>query len=224
VVVVFTVRPNNAHAVLVGFATGLLVLGLISSLAGAFNFAAIGAERKLTPNLVAATMYSGAGAAVGVIAILSAFVVLAKVYLPDSTSLFAMITVGAAILGSAFVAAILGDAWVAFPETSDRQEWWLADQNTGGNAALIYAGFMIVTVAVASALYFTDSRIRLTPDGIRWLIGGGIALVTLLNLGATVRTIHRVTPAHRWGLRRFEARILLGTMAGYLAVVIVCLP
>ena len=58
VVIVFTARPkaSTLTPLLLGYAAGLLVLGLISSLAGAFNFAAIGAEKELTPNLVASTV------------------------------------------------------------------------------------------------------------------------------------------------------------------------
>ena len=83
VVLVFTIasshEPKGSRGS-IGFAAALLVLALFSCLLGAFTFAAISAERKLTANLPAAALHAGVATAVGVVAVLAAFEVLASIY------------------------------------------------------------------------------------------------------------------------------------------------
>lgn len=225
VTVVFTVQPRGADPALLAYTIGLLVVGLIGCLTGAFVFAAIGAERQLTPNLPAAALYAGASSAVGVVAILAAFEGLAALYLPEAKSLFAMITVGMEVGAVVLVALVLGDAWVApaDPGSLSSGQHWLGTRQDAYSAGLKAAVATALAVLVGGVLHFVNVRIALGSAGVHIFIGAGIVLTVGGALLGMFRTTH--TPGiHRVGIHRMEAIIVLSGLAAYLIVLMLCLP
>lgn len=226
VVLVFTIvshsKPGQPvpHAALLGRSSALLVLGLIGCLLSAFALAAIGAERKLTPNLTAATLYVGICTAIGIVAILGAFEVLAAIYLPGIRDLFAWVTGGVAIGGSVLVSLVLGDAWTT---PGLPRKHWLYGQARSAFWASIAAGTGMVLLGAAIALYFDHVRVGTSDESLHVVIGAGIFLVFVFGVGSMFRTMHSQSGQGR-AIRRSEALVALGVMNAYLAVFLLLMP
>lgn len=226
VVVVFTVQPAGRHVdpTLLALATGLLVLGLIACLLSSFVFAAIGAERELTTNLAPAALLAGSAAALGIVAIVGAFEVLAAIYLPVARELFAIITVGTEIGATVIVASVLGDAWLA-PQLTPYNvtPQWLDDAQKSKRAAFQGCVACVTLVAIGALLYFTGLKLHLGRSGTNLFIGVGIGLTLILALGGLLRTIH-ATDGQNVGLKPAETAAVLAALCVYLAVMTVSLP
>jgi hypothetical protein len=219
VVLVFEIiSSNHGPTVTLGRATSLLVLGLISCLLGAFAFAAIGAEQKLTADLPAAALYAGAATSIGIVAILAAFEVLASIYLNDTRSLFAMITAGMAVAASVLVALLLGDAWIAAPP-----EHWLGTRKKGYFWGRLSAGISAMALLLGTALYFTGTRIVLGHAGIHWFVGTGIVLVVICGICGMVRTM-RTADGLGVPIHEVEAVVVLGCLVAYLLALLLSMP
>lgn len=226
VVLVFTIVSHYRsgqpvpNADLLGRASALLVLGLIGCLLSAFALAAIGAERKLTPNLTAATLYVGICTAIGIVAILGAFEVLATIYLPKTQDLFAIVTGGVAVSASVLVALVLGDAWIT-PGLSQkhwlygrvRSAWWAS-----GAAAV---GALVLGIAIA--LYFEHVRIGTGEDGLHEVVAVGIFLAFASGVGSMLRTMHGKDGKGR-AIQKAEALAALGVMNAYMAMFLLLMP
>ena len=219
VVLVFEITSSHhALAVPLGRATSLLVLGLISSLLGAFSFAAIGAEQKLTADLPAAALYAGAATSIGIVAILAAFEVLASIYLKDTRTLFAMITAGMAIAMSMLVALVLDDAWIAAPPNH-----WLGTRKKAYFWGRLSAGIAAAVLLLGASLYFTGTRIALTQTGIHWFVGTGIVLAVIGGVCGMVRTM-RTADGTGLPIYEVEAALVLGCLVAYLLAMLLSLP
>ncbi|MGO9976033.1 MAG: hypothetical protein ACLP01_25165 [Solirubrobacteraceae bacterium] len=225
VVLVFTFAPehalSNQHALL-GRATGLLVLALVSCLLGAFALAAIGAERTLTANLPAAVLYAGATAAIGVVALMVAFEVLAAIFLPGSKSLFAMLVVGAEVSAGVLVALVLGDAWIPYEEHPElgAAKRWLGSEKKATLWATGYCVAAVVLLGVATAMYFC--KVWQPHTSTEVLIAVGIALSVISGIASVFRTwhLHELHSGVTWP----EALIVLGGLVGYLFLLTVSMP
>ncbi len=202
-----------------GRAASLLVLGLISCLLGAFACAGIGAERKLTSNLPAAALYAGAATAIGVVAIIAAFEVLASIYLRETKPLFAMITAGTAIAASVLVALILGDVWLAEPQPKH----WLATREKAYFWGTVSSGTAALILLIGTAAYFAGGRIALGQSGTHWFVGSGIVLAVIGGLGSMFRTMHapddRSVP-----ISKVETLAVLGCLVAYLLALLLSMP
>jgi hypothetical protein len=205
---------------LLGRASALLVLGLIACLFAAFSLAAIGAETRLTPNLTAATLYVGMCTAIGIVAIIAAFEVLATIYLPDTHDLFAWATGGVAVAGSVLVAFVFGDAWRT-PDLSE--DHWLYGSARSARWAIgaVIAGVSILGCAMA--LYSSNVRIGTGNNGLHLIIGAGIFLALLSGVAGIFRSMHRDDGEGR-EIKKYEAIIVVGLMNVYLAVFLLLMP
>ncbi len=219
VVLVFgIVASHGQHPVLFGRATSLLVLGLIACMLSAFALGAIGAERELTADLPAASLYAGAATAIGVVAILAAFEVLATIYLRETKPLFALITAGAAIAAAVLVVLVLGDAWISTPT-----KHWLGTQRKSYFWASLVSGLVAAVLLAGTLLYFSGVHIAIGSTGTRWFVGIGIALAILGGLGSMFRTMHAEDGEHK-PIAKSEACIVLGSLVGYLMALILLMP
>lgn len=216
VVLVFEIvsSHNGDYPNLLGRAASLLVLGLIGCLLGAFALAAIGAEQKLTPELPAASLYAGAATAIGVVAIMAAFEVLAAIYLPETKSLFALLAVGTSVGAVVMVALALGDAWIVSPD-----HHWLGTRQRGYRWGTITSGLATFGVVVGAFLYFLHCRVAVGPGATHWFVGVGIFAALVAGLGSMFRTMQPLGP-----LAKTEALFVLGSLTGYLIAVLVSMP
>jgi hypothetical protein len=205
---------------LLGRASALLVLGLIACLLAAFALAAIGAETRLTPNLTAAILYVGMCTAIGIVAIIAAFEVLATIYLPETHDLFAWATGGVAVAGSVLVAFVLGDAWRTPCLPKDH---WLFGSDNSARWALRTAGAGVAVVGCAITLYFSDVRIAAGNNGLHLIVGTGIMLALLSGVAGIIRAMHRDDGAGR-EIKKPEAVAVIGVMNLYLAVFLLLMP
>ena len=220
VVLVFEIASSR-HGdppALLGHATSLLVLGLISCLLGAFAFGAIGAEQKPTAALPAASLYAGSATAIGAVAIMAAFEALATLYLQDTKPLFALITAGTAISSAVLVALVLGDAHISAPSGH-----WLNDQKRAYRAAKIASAAVFLPLAGGAILYFMDIRIAVGEAATHWFVGAGIVLSMLGGLGSMFRTMH-VNDGGTKSLSKIEAFLVLGCLVLYLLALVLFLP
>ena len=199
-------------------ATAFLVLGLIACLIGAFTSAAVGAEKKLTSNLPAASLYAGAATAIGTVAITASFEILAAIYLHDTKDLFALLAGGTAIASTVFVALILGDVWLTVP-----YDHWLGDKATAYRWAQGLSIASAVVLGTVIVLYFIRVRLALHSTDIHWLVGVGMGLaiagglIGMFRTGATVEN-------HPRPLNRTEVAVVWGCLVMYLSTVILALP
>lgn len=205
---------------LLGRASALLVLGLIACLLAAFALAAIGAETLLTPNLTAAILYVGMCTAIGIVAIIAAFEVLATIYLPETHDLFAWATGGVAVAGSVLVAFVLGDAWRT---PSLPKDHWLFGSDNSARWALWTAGAGVVVLGFAISLYFSDVRLAAGNNGLHLIVGAGIMLALLSGVAGIIRAMHRNDGKGR-EIRKLEAITVIGVMNLYLAVFLLLMP
>lgn len=221
VVLIFEIASTNrgiAHSPALGRSASLLVLGLIGCLLGAFAIAAIGAERRLTPNLTAATLYAGAATAIGIVAIIAAFEVLAQALLPATRDLFVWITGGTAISGSVLVALVLGDAWSSAPEGH-----WLRSRHSAYVWATSWSTAATVLLLGTTIAYFLGLRLSVNDTLMHAVVGVGIALVMLGALGSMFRTMHPLEEADA-AITKFEAWVVMISLVAYLATLVLVMP
>lgn len=227
VVLVFDIASDHKngehveHASMLGRATALLVLGLIACLLAAFALAAIGAERGLTPNLTAATLYVGVTTVIGVVAIIGAFEVLSSIYLRNTRSLFALITACTAIGGSVLVTLVLGDAWSA--QDLPRSHWLGTQAKAARWASLLAVGGAALLGAV-TALYFFGLRLKPDTHTLHVIIGTGIVLAFLSGIASMLRTMHAPDGGGKRWIRRYEAIGTLVILNLYLALFLLVMP
>jgi hypothetical protein len=231
IVVVFTVpttRPTHG-GVYLALATGLLVVGMFGSLLGAVALGAISAEALPTANLAPAIMYAGVSVAISLAAMLGAFEVLAYLYEPISTQLFAMIVAAGGLFGVIFVAYGVGDSIALGPaDDTEHAAWttnkrWLRSRQEANRWAGVVALVASAPVVVSATLRLMGFTVRPTKLETYVLVGGGIALTMLGTLVSVVRTVHSAD-GHERELRMPEAFISTLTISGYVVALMIFLP
>lgn len=229
VAIVFTVPAQGvASRSDVLFSAGLLVIGMLGSLLGAFGFAALGGERDATANLAATSMFTGTAVVVSLASILAALEVLASIYIPDSAILFAWIVAGGGVVGVFLIAMAVADGFTFGPADPDeRTEFlktnWLKTQRHANRWADVLAWISAVPI-VAGGLYRSfGARIHPTSTTIYAVIGAGLGLVFLAALLGMVRSSHALDGRQR-GLRRVEALGATVPVGLFIGATVVLLP
>jgi len=220
--------PSPATAA-TGFATGLLVLGMLGGLLGALAAAAIGAERELTVNLIPAVMYMAVPAIASVVSILGAFEVLVALYLPASATLFAIIAATGGLFGVIFTAFAVADSpRLGSTAPASYQEWIEGELLQDARQARRWA---LSVFAVASAPIFISlflwywQIIKLPPNSGRYdiLIGSGLGLIITFTARSEIRATHTTHGKDR-GLRPYEAFLPCLAIGLYTAAVVILMP
>jgi hypothetical protein len=231
IVVVFTVptsRSTNGGVLLI-LATGLLVVGMIGSLLGAIGLAAISAEAVPTANLAGAVMYISVPVSVSLAALLGAFEVLAALYEPSSTQLFAMIVAAGGLFGVFFISFAIADSISLGPvDDQEHAAWletkrWLRSREEANKWTLIVAATGAVPVLVSAGLRFSNATARPTPIETNVVVGIGIALTMIGTLASLVRTAHR-SDNKQTELRMPEAFITTQVIGAYVLLLMIFLP
>ena len=231
IVVVFTVpasRSTHGGLYLI-LATGLLVVGMLGSLLGAIGLAAIGAERVPTANLAGSVMYIGVPVAVSLAAMLGAFEVLAALYLPAATQLFALIVAAGGTFGVVFVAFAIADSVSLGP--ADEQEhatWlaakrWLKDRDEANRWSTIVAVAGISPILVSTILRFAGVSARPTSLETNVLVVIGIGLTMVGTLASLMRSSHR-SDHKQVELRKAEAFATTQAVGIFVALLMIFLP
>jgi hypothetical protein len=183
--------------------------------------ASLGAERSLTANLTSATLFIGAGAAVGVVSILASFQVLAAIYLPSALTLFGILTACGAVVAVVFVALSLGDAWVAGPlDIAWRRKQWLGTQPKSLRWAGVAAGLASIPPVLGGVLYFSGAHVSVSQTTVHTIVGIGLGLTVLNAIGGVVRTMF----GQEQGVQRREAVASLAPLSFFMFALLICLP
>jgi hypothetical protein len=210
------------------FVTGLLVIGMIGSLLGAFGLAAIGAEQDPTANLAPAVMFVAVPVATSLVAILSAFEVLAAIYIPESALLFALIALAGGVFGVIFNAFSISDSTGLGPSDPDAfDEWiktqWLTDRRQSYWWAQVVAGVGVIPALVGGALRIANLTFRPTLMSVNLIIGAGVCVTLFGVLIGMLRTSHDFEGKQR-GLRPWEAVSTNLAISVYTLALLVYLP
>ena len=221
IVVVLTVAPSdNPPPDLLALASGLLALSLIGCLTGAFSLASLAAEKELTVNLTAAGMYMSVGPTIGVVATLTAFQVLASMYIPDSKGLFATMAMLVGVGGAVFNGfAPLDELDGANPDSD-----WIQSR---GEAVAWTVRLSIIAAApllVGFMLYAAGLTVRLSTRWVTGFIAVGMLIAIACALAGVFRTVPPESGAPEHGLRRREAIALQAILGAFMGAMFVCLP
>jgi uncharacterized membrane protein YqjE len=210
IVVLFTVPPKVPvnHAPYIAMAAGLLILAMINSFTGSFALASIGAEEDLTANLVPAVMYIMIPVMISLVGMLGAFEVLAAIYLPESKTLFALITAAAGLIGSITDAFGVSDSLHSGPvDTTERSQWihtqWIqtrVDAHKWTNRVIMAC---IVPPILGAFLRLLGVEAIPTTFSSNWLVGIGFIVSMVGLLAGYLRSRHSVEEFQR-GLRKCE--------------------
>jgi hypothetical protein len=230
IIVLFTVphQPNAHRAPYIALAAGLLIVGMIGSLTGSLGMAGIAAEEDNTANLPPAIMLMGIPVLISLVTILAAFEVLAAFYLPDSKSLFAIITGVTGLLGSFFIAYTIGDSWHSGPTDPYDRDLWLPHQWIKSHKdAYAWADKVAIAGAlpVAVGIILRSSGIHVAPSTITvdWLVGAGLAIIVMGFFLGVRRTGHPPDGYQR-GVRKPEAFAITIIPSLYILALLIFLP
>lgn len=231
IVVVFTV-PQHLPDEPTALATGLLVVGFMGSLLGAFGFAALSAEQDPTANLVAASMYFAVPTALAVMSLLAAFQVLASFYVPASSELFVWATAVGSVFGVLITALTVADAASSHPTDFDIdafEAWvkhqWLKDRKQATRASNKICVSCLIPVGVAVLLREVGQvHVPLSVGGIDGLVGFGMALCVLGSGLGYVSAAHPYEGNEQVALKMHQAWTAPALIAGFATAVLLCLP
>jgi hypothetical protein len=233
IIVLFTVsKPVTVHHVaLITFAAGLLIVAVIASLIGAISLGAIGAEREPTANMPPAIMFIAIPAVMSLIAILGAFEVLSAIYLPESSTLFMLITGAGGLSGVFFMAFAIGDSWQAGPTDLWVRRAWLEKQWVAiRDHEHAYKWTRIVGITSCAPIVVEMairgwSGIHVTPTRVdaNWLVGCGLVISIIGAYLGNTRTAHPAGGPET-GLRWQEAFGTTLTLSLYVVALLIFLP
>lgn len=230
IIVLFTVppRPTSYSAPFVALAAGLLAVAMIGSFIGSFSLAAIGAEGDSTANLVPAMMFSHASVMLSLVAVLAAFEVLATIYLPESKTLFALITAVTGLFGSTRCSLGISDAWYAGPSDANEKSHWLTTQWIQSHQQSYKCTNWVMLVAAVPVVLGVVLRLfgiekMPTTSSANLLVGIGFILTISLNIMGMFRSRYSVDRIQR-GLRRNEAFAIPLSISLYVLGLMIFLP
>ena len=143
------------------------------------------------------------------VTILAAFEVLAAIYLPESKTLFAVITGFGGLAGVFFIAFAIGDSWHSGPADRYDRDLWLPSQwITSHSEAYKWANIVATTSAVPAALgiILRLCGVDVAPSTpvVDWIVGSGFGLAMAGTFLGVLRTAHPADGEQR-GLRKWEA-------------------
>ena len=230
IIVLFTVppRPSPYRAPFVALAAGLLVIAMISSFAGSFGLAAIGAEEDSTANLVPAMMYMHASVMISLVLVLAAFEVLAAIYLPESKTLLALITATGGLFGSLRCSFGVSDAWGAGPsDVQERKKWietqWIKSHEQAYRWTSLVMLISAIPIVLGVVLRLLGVGEVPTTASVNWLLGIGFVLAMTANIMGLFRSRHRVDRKQR-GLRQREGITIPLSIGLYILGLMIFLP
>lgn len=227
ITVLFTTsKPGDST--LVTLAAGLLVVAMLGSLTGSVALAAIGAEQDETANLPAAVMYIAVPVVVSIVAVLAAFEVLAAIYLPASKTLFAVMTGVGGLAGAYFTSFAVGDSWLTGPsDPATKAQWqptqWIESQEDSYHKAQRVAGVSAIPAVAGIVLRLCGVESSLTPTGVNWLVGVGLAVAMAGIFLGVQRSAHPINGPQQ-GLRAFEAYSTASAVSLFSLAVMIFLP
>jgi hypothetical protein len=232
IVVVFTVASSNlAPKSEVALSTGLLAVGMVGSLLGAFGLAAIGSETHATANLGGALMVIAVPIVLSIVTTLAAFQVLATVYVPGSAVAFLFITAAGGMFGVVFGSFVISDSLTLRPTTytpTAYQDWrdaqWIKSRKRGYEISNRMGVGGSLPIAIVFALRLTGIKYSLTSAGINVVIFSGIVLVIGGTLISMARTRHPSTGNDQKSIRCGESVSTIGIIAAYTCALILVLP
>jgi hypothetical protein len=209
-------------------AGGLLIVAMLASITGAIGLAAIGAEQDLTGNLVPAVMFLAVAASVSLVTVLGAFEVLAAIYLPKSTTLFAVITGVAGLAGTFFTSLSIADSWHTGPRDPVRKRaWqatqWIKSQQQADRQTLIAVGVSAIPASIGIALRIAGFHITPSTATVTWLVSSSLVLAMGAVAIAGLRTRHPADGVQK-GLRVWEAYGTALAIGAYTFVLMLLLP
>lgn len=229
---VFTQFSRHTAPTTVTFATGMLIVGLLGSLTGAFCFAAIGAQRDPTANLAPAVMYGAVSTVVAVASILAAFEVLASVYVSEAKAMFEIIVASGGVYGCLMTSMVMTDLHTLGPRDRKLLGEWRAHQQwrplkTRASAdrwARNMSGVGALPILAALSFRFAGLNVQPTRASAYLAIGVGMFLALGgASLGA-FRTVHKLNPKDQLGLRPGEAIATTLTIGFYVGLLLIVLP
>ncbi len=218
--------PNKEQ--LIALAGGLLVVGMLSSIGGALTLNAIGAQQHPTGNLVPAFMYVSVAGALSLVTVLGAFEVLVAIYLPASTTLFAVIPGVTAFFGGLNNSIGIADVPHTGPtDPAQRQAWqatqWIKSRQQADRHASIAAGACAIPVIAGIALRIAGFHIFPTSATVSWLVVGSLVLTMGAIFLAGLRLRHPAEGPQK-GLRFAEAYGTTLAIGCYALVLMMLLP
>lgn len=212
----------------ISLAVGLLIVAMIGCLVAAMGFAALGAEKVITPNVPAGVIFFGLPASISIVNILGSFAVLAAIYMPGSSDIF-LVTVGAGGLVSVLYSSFgIIDSWQDGPDWSGIEAsppWW----NGSTKNALNWATW---TASVSGSLVLVGTIVRLTVKP--YLTNGlyvnstliaGLLLVLFGTIYGYFRVLHPTDDnKDEHPLRATEAFGVMLLLTFYILLVVLFLP
>jgi hypothetical protein len=233
IVVVFTIPSNKTTTENLTLTTGLLAIAVFASFLGAFGLAAVGAEDDPTANLPATVMFMAIPVALAFIGILGAFEVLAATYVPESATLFTVITAAGGASSVLFSGFVVGDSWSMHPTRMDsvafgvwRSRQWIRSQQDAKHATNLIVGVGMIPVVIVMILRISGAHLDsfFGLAGINALIYVGIA-ATIAGTGAALsRARHPDTGNDQVGLRQWEAWTCTMGLSVYTFWLVLVLP
>ncbi|HLI32970.1 MAG TPA: hypothetical protein VKU89_09570 [Solirubrobacteraceae bacterium] len=216
--------PGTTHPAELTFAAGLLALGFIGCTVGAFGFAALAGEQKLTPNLPAAGTLIGVGVIIGIASILGAFEILASVYLRPSRILFAWLVAGGGVAGSVYNAFTVVDEYEIRTGSSGLgPSVWLKTRSQAHSWAKILAVVGAVPVAAGIVGYQLGLGPAQSSTRASLFVAVGLAVTIAAVLIGAIRTAHS-TKGEDSGIDRKTALAAQIVVGGYVCALLFFLP
>ena len=233
IIVVFTTTPTSSDSeVEIGLCVGLLALGVFGSTVGAIGLGAIGAERDPTANLVPALLFIAVPVALSTLGTLSAFEVLAAIYVPSSVPLFIAIAGAGCAFSISFTAFVLGDTLNSHPTTMTKREFdsWVSRQWLHSAGQAYRAASVTAVVTSAPVLVLVILRLAGVPGLplssvlVNLSGGAGIALCVAGTLLSITRTLHPELGNEQVGVKHWEAWAATSSISAYSFLVLLLLP
>lgn len=208
-------------------ALGLLVTALLGSLGGSMSMAALGAERRLTGNLAAGTMWAGSGVVVAMTSLIGAFAASAVGVAPSPVeSLFRLLVSGAGVFGVVFVAFAVADSWILGPrDYPTRMAWrrdqWISSRTKANRESWKVTLVGVVPIGVGTVLHYAGVvPSAVVPEGA--VVAAGLVLVLVATVRAAMWTRHTEGIQRSLGVSTAYGTVLIASC--YVLLVLYALP